>query len=143
MNKYQLRRIGVASNAAATRPSLSTCIELVLDQSDALVSDILEALKAPVLKPVKVDERDDVDPAIRHAVHELLDEVVLVRSAFGDALRRLVYHSGLQDFGEAPMSRIEDIHVFDIQSLDAHIEQALARREVSRSVDSVCVSVMM
>jgi Protein of unknown function (DUF1631) len=137
MNKYQLRRIGVASNAAATRPSLSTCIELVLDQSDALVSDILEALKAPVLKPVKVDERDDVDPAIRHAVHELLDEVVLVRSAFGDALRRLVYHSGLQDFGEAPMSRIEDIHVFDIQSLDAHIEQALARREVSRSVDSV------
>ncbi len=137
MNKYQLRRIGVASNAAATRPSLSACIELVLDQSDALVGDILDALKAPVLKTLKAGERDDVDPAIRHAVHELLDEIVLVRSSFGDALRRLVYHSGLQDFGEAPMSRIEDIHVFDIHTLEAHIEQALARREVSRSVDQV------
>lgn len=106
MNKYQLRRIGVASNAAAPRPSLSACIELVLDQSDALVGDILDALKAPVLKTPKEGERDDVDPAIRFAVHELLDEIVLVRSSFGDALRRLVYHSGLQDFGEAPMSCI-------------------------------------
>ncbi len=137
MNKYQLRRIGVASNAAATRPSLSACIELVLDQSDALVGDILDALKAPVLKTPKEGERDDVDPAIRFAVHELLDEIVLVRSSFGDALRRLVYHSGQQDFGEAPMSCIEDIHVFDIHALEAHIEQALARREVGRSVDQV------
>jgi hypothetical protein len=137
MNKYLLRRIGVASNAAATRPSLSECIELVLDQSDALVGDVLEALKAPVLKPLKLGQQDGVDPGIRHAVVHLLDEVELVRTTFGDALRRLVYHSGSQDFGEAPLSRIEDIHVFDIQALEAHIEQALARREVNRSVDDV------
>ena len=137
MNKYLLRRIGVASNAAAARPSLSECIELVLDQSDALVGDILAALKAPVLKPLKPGMPDGVDPGIRHAVLHLVDEIELVRTSFGDALRRLVYHSGSQDFGEAPMSRIEDIHVFDIQALEAHIEQALARREVNRSVDDI------
>ena len=137
MNKYLLRRIGVASNAVATRPSLSECIELVLEQSDALVGDVLDALKAPVLKPLRPDQRDDVDPGVRHAVHELLDEAVLVRSTFGDALRRLVYHSGSEDFSDAPMARIEDIHVFDIHALEAHIEQALARREVNRSVDHV------
>jgi hypothetical protein len=137
MTKYLLRRIGVASNAAASRPSLSECIELVLEQSDALVRDVLEALKAPVRKPVKPDQRDEVDPAIRHAVLHLLDQVDVVRTTFGGALRRLVYQSGSQDFGEAPMSRIEDIHVFDIHALEAHIEQALARREVNRSVDDV------
>ena len=137
MNKYLLRRIGVASNADATRPSLSDCIELVLEQSDTLVGDVLDALKAPVLRPVKADEPDPVDPGVRHAVNQLIDELALVRSSFGDALRRLVYHSGSQDFGDAPMARLEDIHVFDVHALEAHIEQALARREVNRAVDHV------
>lgn len=137
MNKYLLRRIGVASNADAVRPSLSECIELVLEQSDTLVGDVLDMLKAPVLKPLKAGEVDAVDPGVRHAVVHLLDEQVQVRSTFGDALRRLVYHSGSQDFGEAPMSRLEDIHVFDVHALEAHIEQALARREVNRAVDHV------
>ena len=137
MSKYVLRRIGVASNAAATRPSLSDCIELVLDQSDTLVGDVLDALKEPVLRPLKADAPDPVDPGVRYAVTHLLDEIALVRSSFGDALRRLVYHSGSQDFGDAPMSRLEDIHVFDVHALEAHIEQALARREVNRAVDDV------
>lgn len=137
MTKYLLRRIGVASNADAVRPSLSECIELVLEQSDTLVGDVLDVLKAPVLKPLKAGEADAVDPGVRHAVTHLLDELALVRSTFGDALRRLVYHSGSQDFGEAPMARLEDIHVFDVHALEAHIEQALARREVHRAVDHV------
>ena len=137
MNKYLLRRIGVASNADAVRPSLSECIELVLEQSDTLVGDVLDVLKAPVLQPLKEGEPDTVDPGVRHAVTHLLDELALVRSTFGDALRRLVYHSGSQDFGEAPMARLEDIHVFDVHALEAHIEQALARREVHRAVDHV------
>jgi hypothetical protein len=137
MNKYLLRRIGVASNADAVRPSLSECIELVLEQSDTLVGDVLDMLKAPVLKPLKAGQADAVDPGVRHAVTHLLDEQVQVRSTFGDALRRLVYHSGSQDFGEAPMSRLEDIRVFEVHALEAHIEQALARREVNRAVDQV------
>jgi len=137
MNKYLLRRIGVASNADATRPSLSDCIELVLEQSDTLVSDVLDALKQPVLRAVQPGETDTIDAGVRHAVNQLLDEVALVRSSFGDALRRLVYHSGSQDFGEAPMARLEDIHVFDVHALESHIEQALARREVNRAVDHV------
>ena len=137
MTKYLLRRIGVASNADAVRPSLSECIEMVLGQSDTLVGDVLDVLKAPVLKPLKAGEADAVDPGVRHAVGDLLDELALVRSTFGDALRRLVYHSGSQDFGEAPMSRLEDIHVFDVHALEAHIEQALARREVNRAVDHI------
>ena len=46
MNKYRLRRIGVASNASAISPTLSDCIELVLGQVDALAADVLDSLKA-------------------------------------------------------------------------------------------------
>jgi len=44
MSKYRLRRIGVASNASPTRPTLSDCLELVLDQSNGLADDVLTAL---------------------------------------------------------------------------------------------------
>jgi hypothetical protein len=130
MNKYSLRRIGVASNASAISPTLSDCIELVLGQVDALAAEVLDAIKAFVaLEPT--------DPEIKKTVSQWLTESESVRATFGAELRRLVYQSGSQAFGQSPLGRVEDIHVFDIQQLEAHIEKALARQEIMRAVDDV------
>jgi len=45
MKKYPLRRLGVAHEPGDDKPSLSTCIEAVLEQSDALLEDVLEGLQ--------------------------------------------------------------------------------------------------
>ncbi len=130
MNNYRLRRIGVASNASAISPTLSDCIELVLGQGDALAAEILDALKAFVaLEPT--------DPQSKKAVLQLLAESESVRATFDAELRRLVYQGGSHDFGQSPLGRVEDIHVFDIRELEAHIEKALARQEIMRAVDDV------
>ena len=135
MAKYSLRRIGVASNASTLRPSLSECIELLLDQSDLLGEEILDALKGPVMRVQPGGQ--DVDPEIKAAVLHLVAESVAVRATFCAELRRLVYQSGSQDFLQPPMGRLEDIHVFDMRVLEAQIEQALAHQEVSRAVEDV------
>ena len=130
MAKFPLRRIGVASNASVLRPTLSGCIELLLDQSDLLGGEILDALKGPVMRVLPPGVKDDVDPEIKAAVLHLVAESVAVRATFCAELRRLVYQSGSQDFLQPPLGRIEDIHVFDMRVLEAQIEQALAHQEV-------------
>ncbi len=137
MKKYLLRRIGVASNASARRPSLSDCIELVLGQVGALAGDVLAALKGPVIRPAGEPAANDVNPDIKLAVTRLVSESDAVAATLGAELRRLVYQSGSQDFTKAPLVRIEDIHVFDIREIEAHIELALSRQEVLRAVDDV------
>ncbi|MEO6624265.1 MAG: DUF1631 family protein [Burkholderiaceae bacterium] len=136
MAKYSLRRIGVASNASALRPTLSECIELLLDQSDLLGGEILDALKGPVMRELPSGQ-DDVDPGIKATVLHLVAESVGVRATFCAELRRLAYQSGSQDFMQPPLGRLEDIHVFDMRLLEAQIEQALAHQEVARAVDDV------
>ena len=130
MNKYRLRRIGVASNASAISPTLSDCIEVVLGQVGALTADVLDAIKTFVAP-------DAIDPEIKKAALQLLAEWEAVRATFDAELRRLVYQSGSHDFGQSPLGRVEDIHVFDIRELEAHIEKALARQEIMRAVDDV------
>ncbi len=137
MNKYRLRRIGVASNASATSPSLSDCIELLLGQVDALAGDVLAALKTFVASPAGEPLPEHEDTEVKKAVAHLLAESESVRATFGAELRRLVYQSGSYDFAQSPLGRVEDIHVFDIRELEAHIEMALARQEVLRAVDDV------
>ena len=104
MAKFSLRRIGVASNASVLRPTLSECIELLLEQSDPLCAEILDALKGPVTRVTPVG-RDDVDPEIKAAVLHLVAESVAVRATFCAELRRLAYQSGSQDLLAPPMGR--------------------------------------
>ena len=46
MKKFMLRRLGVAHEGTTEIPTLQTCLEAVLGQSDALVDDMLVALQA-------------------------------------------------------------------------------------------------
>ena len=45
MKKYLLRRLGVAHDPGATKPSLQACIEVVLEHSDAIIDDIVAGLQ--------------------------------------------------------------------------------------------------
>ena len=145
MNKYRLRRIGVASNAAPVSPSLSDCIELVLGQVNALAADVLDALKTCVAsgeaKPEPASdfksEPDPAKPGLKTTVDRLLAESDSVRATVESELRRLVYQSGAYEFGRSPLNSVEDIHVADMRELEVHIEKALARQEVLRSVEDV------
>lgn len=137
MKKYLLRRIGVASNASATRPSLADCIELVLGQAKVLAGDVLAAVKTSAGSPAAEPAPDDDEPELKRTVTRLVAQAESFSDTFSAELRRLVYQSGSQDFAKSPLGRVEDIHVFDIQELEAHIELALARQEVVRAVDDV------
>ncbi len=137
MSKYRLRRIGVASNASPMRPTLSDCLELVLDQSDGLADDVLAALKRLTAVP-GMDPPDEVlTEAAQAAVRRLLAESLAVRASLGAELRRLVFHSSGKDLAQNQAVHFEDLRFFDIREVEVHIELALARQEVVRASDEV------
>lgn len=137
MSKYRLRRIGVASNDSPMRPTLSDCLELVLDQANGLADDVLAALKR------LTDESGDASPeeaqtaAAQAAIKVLLAEPQAVRATLGAELRRLVFHSSGKDLAQNQAVRFEDLRFFDIREIEVHIELALARQEIIRATDDV------
>ncbi|MCZ4312851.1 DUF1631 family protein [Comamonadaceae bacterium G21597-S1] len=137
MSKYRLRRIGVASNASPTRPTLSDCLELVLDQANGLADDVLAALAR-----LADDAGGDVlaqapTEAAKAAIKALLAESTAVRATLDAELRRLVFHSSGKDLALNQAVRFEDLRFFDIREIEVHIELALARQEVIRATDDV------
>lgn len=137
MSKYRLRRIGVASNASPTRPTLSDCLELVLDQSNGLADDMLAALGR-----LTADDSGEVfvqapSDQARAAIVALLAESKAVRATLDAELRRLVFHSSGKDLAQNQAVRFEDLRFFDVREIEAHIELALARQEVIRATDDV------
>ena len=137
MSKYRLRRIGVASNAAPTRPTLSDCLELVLDQANGLADDMLAALAR-----LSDDAGGDAlaqapTEAAKAAIKAMLAESAAVRATLDAELRRLVFHSSGKDLALNQAVRFEDLRFFDIREIEVHIELALARQEVIRATDDV------
>ena len=137
MSKYRLRRIGVASNASPMRPTLSDCLELVLDQSNGLADDVLAALAR--LTDDKGNDTPTQAPteAAQAAIKVLLAESRAVRATLDAELRRLVFHSSGKDLAQYHAVRFEDLRFFDIREIEVHIELALARQEVIRATDDV------
>lgn len=137
MSKYRLRRIGVASNDSPMRPTLSDCLELVLDQANGLADDVLAALKR--LTDDTVGDSMDEAPteAAQAAIKVLLAEPQAVRATLGAELRRLVFHSSGRDLAQNQAVRFEDLRFFDIREIEVHIELALARQEIIRATDDV------
>ncbi len=137
MSKYRLRRIGVASNASPTRPTLSDCLELVLDQSNGLADDVLTALARLTADSDSDTLTEAPTDAARAAIKVLLAESKAVRATLDAELRRLVFHSSGKDLAQNQALRFEDLRFFDIREIEVHIELALARQEVIRATDDV------
>ncbi len=137
MSKYRLRRIGVASNAAPMLPTLSDCIELVLDQAAGLADDVLDALTRLTAETEgePVDELPSV--MVKSAVRVLLGDAPAVRATFASELRRLVFHSSSTDLAHNESVQFDDLRFYDIHEIEIHIELALARQEIIRAAEEV------
>lgn len=137
MSKYRLRRIGVANNASPLRPTLSDCLELVLDQANGLADDVLGALERLV-----TDSDGDLlmqapTAAAQDAIRVLLADADAVRATMDAELRRLVFHSSGKDLAESQDQPFEELRFFDVREVEVHIELSLARQEVIRGTDDV------
>lgn len=137
MSKYRLRRIGVASNASPTRPTLSDCLELVLDQANGLADDVLAALGHLTVDPGSDVLAQAPTEAVQDAIRVLLAEPEAVHATLNAELRRLVFHSSGKDLAQNQAVRFEDLRFFDIREIEVHIELALARQEVIRATEDV------
>lgn len=137
MSKYRLRRIGVASNASPTRPTLSDCLELVLDQANGLADDVLAALGRLTVDPGADVLAQAPTESAQAAILALLAESEAVRATLNAELRRLVFHSSGKDLAQNQAVRFEDLRFFDVREIEVHIELALARQEVIRATDDV------
>lgn len=137
MSKYRLRRIGVASNASPMRPTLSDCLELVLDQANGLADDVLAALKRLTVEPGSEALEQAPTEAAQAAIKVLLADSQAVRATLESELRRLVLHSSGKDLAMNQAVRFEDLRFFDIREIEIHIELALARQEIIRATDEV------
>lgn len=140
MKKFLFRRIGVADDQSAARPSLHDCIEVVLLQGDTLLTDVLEGLTASSARPKGPGTFGNQTPISKPLTDLLNSQASAMKKTFMAQLRLGVYNSGAQETAEQPLVRFEDLQLLDVEQIDASIELALAQQEVARCVDDVLPS---
>src|SRR3990167_8764479 len=91
MKKYLLRRLGVAQDPGATKPSLQACIEAVLEQGDAVVDDIIAGLQLATSEASNKGLHARQNPRRRAVVAALVLQKDKFKQAFATALRAAVY----------------------------------------------------
>lgn len=135
MKKFVLRRLGVAHDAGSVKPSLQVCLEAVLEQSDALLDDVLTGLQASLVTAKTKPVYGQMRPAGQEAIAALCAQKVAVQKTFAAALRSAVY-GGDQQRGTSPAKvRFDDFQFLEEEQIDANIEFALTQQEVMRAVD--------
>ncbi|MEO8543982.1 MAG: DUF1631 family protein [Burkholderiaceae bacterium] len=119
------------------RPTLSDCIELVLDQAGALADDVLDALTR-LTAEIEGEPVDELPSAqVMSAVRVLLGDAPAVRATFASELRRLVFHSSSKDLAQNESVQFDDLRFYDIHEIEIHIELALARQEIIRAAEEI------
>ncbi len=139
MKKFLPRRFGMADDQPSAPPSLRDCLEEVLLQVDNLMDDVLEGLAASTAN-AKVKNAFEGHAAVSKAMTDFLcSQAVAVKKTFKAQLRLAFYNSGSQDFAEQPLVRFDELQLLDSKQIDANIELAMARQEVTRCVEDVLV----
>jgi hypothetical protein len=137
MKKYLLRRLGVAHEPSATKPTLQACIEVVLEQADALVEDVLEGLELATTDTRSKGLQALNNPQRRQVVATLLLNKSELQQAFGKALRSAVYGGGAQRKTSPARVRFDDFQFLEEEQIDANIELAMSEQEVLQSVEGI------
>lgn len=137
MKKYLLRRLGVAQDPGQTKPSLQTCIEAVLDQSDALVDDVLSGLQSALSPANSKTLHARQNPVRRATVELLVQHQAELKSIFGKSLRSAVYGGDTQRRVSPVRVKFDDFQFLEDEQIDANIELALTEQEVTSAVDDV------
>lgn len=137
MKKYLLRRLGVAQDPGATKPSLQASIEAVLEQGDAVVDDIIAGLQLATSEASNKGLHARQNPQRRAVVAALVLQKDEFQQAFATALRAAVYGGTSQRKTAPARVRFDDFQFLEEEQIDANIELAMTEQEVLLSVDTV------
>ncbi|MGI9133047.1 MAG: hypothetical protein ACR2I0_03755, partial [Rhodoferax sp.] len=132
-----LRRLGVAHDAGSAKPSLQDCLEAILEQSDGLIDDVLEGLRASVLGVQGKTLHALQNPSGKAAIEQLCARGDLVRQSFAHALRVAMYGGNALRHSVQPLVRFDDFQFLEEDQIDANIEMAMTQQEVMLAVDQV------
>ena len=134
MKKFMLRRLGVAHEPGSFKPSLQDCIEAVLEQSDALVNDVLSGLKASTSTARSKSMQVIQNPAGKAAIEHLLANQDAFKVSFSSNLRASLY-GGDTHWAQGQPLRFDDFQFLEEEQIDANIEFALTQQEIAMAVD--------
>jgi len=137
MKKFLMRRLGVSDDPTTERPSLHDCIEAVLEQSGALIEDVLKGLDLAVAQGAGKISQVNQRTLSRQIVEPLRRQAEAVRATFGVQLRLAIYRSGGHSSDPEALVRFEDLQLLDENQIDANIEFALAQQEIQMATDEV------
>ncbi|MFY8044184.1 MAG: DUF1631 family protein, partial [Rhodoferax sp.] len=135
MKKFLLRRLGVAHDPGASKPSLQACIEAVLEQSDAIIDDILQGLQASVSPAKGATLHARQNPAAKATVDGLLAQQALFKKTFAASLRAAVYGGETHRNRVQPQFRFDDFQFMEAEQIDANIELAITEQEIQIAVE--------
>jgi hypothetical protein len=128
-------RVGVADDPSALQPSLNDCLEAMLEQSDGLVQEVLQAmlLGSAASGPRRIAGFQK--PGVKACIEALNKDAKAVQATFKKELTRLVYEGGGKEIVQTELLRYEDLQLFEEAQLDQSIEIARAQQEVASAVD--------
>ena len=135
MKKFMLRRLGVAHEGTTDKPTLQSCLEAVLGQSDALVDDMLAGLQASVGPGKPKTHHGTPNALAQSAIATLIERGAEVKASFSESLRAAVYGGETHRNRVNPSVKFDDFQFLDEDQLDANIEFALTQQEVILAVE--------
>ena len=134
LKKYALRRLGVAQDHGGLRPTVQVCLETVLEQSDALMDDVMAGLQGALLGKQSKVAYGQIAPVGRKAIEELCAQASTVHRCFAAALRRAFFSGATLPGLAQPAVRFDDFQLLEEDQIDSNIEIALTQQEVNMAV---------
>lgn len=134
LKKYALRRLGVAQDHGGLRPTVQVCLETVLEQSDALMDDVMSGLQSALLGKQSKVAYGQIAPVGRKAIEELCAQAGTVHRSFAAALRQAFFSGATLPGLAQPAVRFDDFQLLEEDQIDSNIEIALTQQEVSMAV---------
>ncbi|MFM1979170.1 MAG: hypothetical protein RLZ68_435 [Pseudomonadota bacterium] len=138
MTKFLLRRLGVADDPGAFKPSLQNCLEAVMEQSALLMNDVLSGLELSLV--VAKGKKSAVVNGVlaTTTIQKLSVNADAVKASFSQFLRTAVFEGvALHGGVDRPLVRFDDFQFLEAEQIDANIELALTQQEVVLAVDDV------
>lgn len=130
------RRMGVADDPGALKPSLQDCLEAVLEQAHPLIDGVLDGLRVAIEKRQSLSLAG-VTPAATVAIEQMAARRASVRESFAGHLRQAIYGGAGPDMYSQPLVKFDELNLLEESQLDENIEVARALQEVALSVDDV------
>lgn len=137
MKNFMLRRLGIAHEGTTEKPTLQSCLEAVLGQSEVLVDDMLAGLQASVGSAKPKGHHGTPNALAQSAIATLIERSVELKLSFAESLRAAVYGGETHRNRVNPSVKFDDFQFLDEDQLDANIEFALTQQEVVMAVDDV------